>query len=179
MSLPNNWLGSLPGWAPDFLPYATSAGRVLLAYADKEKAEKYFNEVTLEALTEKTVTTKKEMKSILNKVRKNRYSSTDGQLDFGVVSVAVPIFNEDNTIIASISCSTASARCSEQEMIEQIVPELQEAASDIEFELRRCPILAHSIMEWKPGASFKSQEKIQTIVASRDQEAIIFLTCNL
>jgi len=97
-------------------------------------------------LTEKTVTTKKEMKSILNKVRKNRYSSTDGQLDFGVVSVAVPVFNEDNNIIASISCSTASARCSEQEMIDQIVPELQEAARDIEFELRRCPMLAHSIM---------------------------------
>jgi len=134
------------GMGTRFPAYATSAGRVLLAYADKEKAEKYFNEVTLEALTEKTVTTKKEMKSILNKVRKNRYSSTDGQLDFGVVSVAVPIFNEDNTIIASISCSTASARCSEQEMIEQIVPELQEAARDIEFELRRCPMLAHSIM---------------------------------
>lgn len=129
-----------------FPAYATSAGRVLLAYAEKEIQDDYFNKVVLEALTEKTVTTKKEMKSILNNTKKNRYSSTEGELDFGVVSVAVPVFNEENRIIASISCSTASARSSEQEMIEDIVPQLQEAARDIEFELRRCPMLAHSIM---------------------------------
>ena len=63
-----------------------------------------------------------------------------------VVSVAVPVFNEENKVIASVSCSTASARLSEQEMIEQIVPELRDAARDIEFQLRRSPMLAHSIM---------------------------------
>jgi hypothetical protein len=31
-------------------------------------------------------------------------------------------------------------------MIEQIVPELRDAARDIEFQLRRSPMLAHSIM---------------------------------
>jgi IclR family pca regulon transcriptional regulator len=129
-----------------FPAYATSAGRVLLAYGEKDKVDDYFNRVNLEPLTEKTVTSRKEFKGILNTVRKNHFSSIDGELDFGVVSVAVPIFNEENRIIASISCSTASARTSEQEMIETIVPELMEAARDIEFELRRCPMLAHSIM---------------------------------
>lgn len=129
-----------------FPAYATSAGRVILAYEEKERLDDYFNRVQLEPLTEKTVTSKKELKAILNNVRKLHYSSIDGELDFGVVSVAVPVFNEENKIIASISCSTASARSSEQEMIETIVPELMEAARDIEFELRRCPMLAHSIM---------------------------------
>jgi len=49
-------------------------------------------------------------------------------------------------VIASVSCSTASARSSEQEMIETIVPDLKEAAKEIEFQLRRTPMLAHSIM---------------------------------
>ncbi|MBT5483843.1 MAG: helix-turn-helix domain-containing protein [Gammaproteobacteria bacterium] len=129
-----------------FPAYATSAGRVLLAYADKGTVDDYFSKVHMEALTEKTVATKKEMKSILSNVKKNRYSSTEGELDFGVVSVAVPVFNEEQKIIASISCSTASARTTEQKMIEEIVPELQEAAREIEFELRRCPMLAHSII---------------------------------
>jgi len=129
-----------------FPAYATSAGRVLLAYADKGTVDDYFSKVHMEALTEKTVATKKEMKSILSNVKKNRYSSTEGELDFGVVSVAVPVFNEEQKIIASISCSTASARTTEQKMIEELVPELQEAAREIEFELRRCPMLAHSII---------------------------------
>lgn len=129
-----------------FPAYATSAGRVLPAYTDKCTVDDYFSKVHMEALTEKTVATKKEMKSILSNVKKNRYSSTEGELDFGVVSVAVPVFNEEQKIIASISCSTASARTTEQKMIEEIVPELQEAAREIEFELRRCPMLAHSII---------------------------------
>lgn len=129
-----------------FPAYATSAGRAILAFEEKERLDEYFSNLHLEALTEKTVSSKKELKSILNTVRKNRYAAIDGQLDFGVVSVAVPVFNEENKVIASISCSTASARSSEAEMIEKIVPELREAAREIEFELRRCPMLAHSIM---------------------------------
>ncbi len=129
-----------------FPAYATAAGRAILAFEEKAKLDAYLGEVHMEPLTEKTVTTKKEFKQVLNDVRKNMYAATDGQLDFGVVSVAVPVFNEENKVIASVSCSTASARLSEQEMIEQIVPELRDAARDIEFQLRRSPMLAHSII---------------------------------
>jgi len=129
-----------------FPAYATAAGRAILAFADKGIVDNYFAKVELEALTERTICTKKELKSLFSKIRKEGYASTDGQLDFGVVSVAVPVFNEENQVIASVSCSTASARSSEAEMIEKIVPELREAAKDIEFQLRRTPMLAHSIM---------------------------------
>lgn len=128
-----------------FPAYATAAGRAILAFEEKDVVDEYFRQVQLETLTEKTVSSKKELKSILNTVRKNRYAATDGQLDFGVVSVAVPVFNEENKVIASVSCSTASARTSEQGMVENIVPELMEAAKEIEFQLRRSPMLAHSI----------------------------------
>lgn len=129
-----------------FPAYATAAGRAILAFTDKGIVDNYFAMVELEALTERTICTKKELKSLFSKIRKEGYASTDGQLDFGVVSVAVPVFNEENQVIASVSCSTASARSSEAEMIEKIVPELREAAKDIEFQLRRTPMLAHSIM---------------------------------
>jgi len=129
-----------------FPAYATAAGRAILAFEEKGAVDEYFDTVEMGALTERTVTTKTELRQILGTVRKNRFSSTDGQLDFGVVSVGVPVFNEDNQVIASVSCSTASARSSEQEMIETIVPDLKEAAKEIEFQLRRTPMLAHSIM---------------------------------
>ena len=129
-----------------FPAYATSAGRAILAFEEKDEIEDYLRKVKLQPLTEKTVTSKKELKSILASVKKNRFSATDGELDFGVVSVGVPVFNEENRVIASISCSTASARLPQEEMIETVVPLLTEAAKDIEFELRRCPMLAHSII---------------------------------
>jgi IclR family pca regulon transcriptional regulator len=129
-----------------FPAYATAAGRVIMAYEEKRELNAYLKEVKLEPLAERTVSTVKELRQILASVRKNGYASTDGQLEYGVVSVAVPIFNEDNHVIASVSCSTASARSSEQEMIDKIVPELRIAAKEIEFELRRTPMLSHSIM---------------------------------
>ena len=33
-----------------------------------------------------------------------------GELDFGVVSVAVPVFSEDGRVLASIACSTSQVR---------------------------------------------------------------------
>ena len=129
-----------------FPAYATAAGRAILAFAEKDVLDEYFENVELDTLTERTITTKKELRQILAITRKNGFASTDGQLDFGLVSVGVPVFNEDNQVIASISCSTSSARASEQEMIDTIIPDLREAAKDIEFQLRRTPMLAHSIM---------------------------------
>ena len=129
-----------------FPAYATAAGRAIMAFEEKQKLDAYFNELKLELLTERTVSSTKALRQIFTSVRKNGFASTDGQLDFGVVSVAVPIFNEDNHVIASVSCSTASARTPEQEMIETIVPDLRVAAKEIEFELRRTPMLSHSIM---------------------------------
>jgi DNA-binding IclR family transcriptional regulator len=57
----------------------------------------------------------------------------------------VPLFSEDGTIVASLACSTSLARQSLESMVADVVPELRKAAQDIEYELRRCPLLVHSI----------------------------------
>ncbi len=128
-----------------FPAYATSAGRVLLAYQDKEKTKTFLQDMQLVALTDRTVTSKTRLKSLLQVVKKKGYAATQGELDFGVVSVAVPVFSEDGKIVAALACSTSQARQSLVAMVEEVVPPLQQAARDIEFELRRCPLLVHSI----------------------------------
>lgn len=128
-----------------FPAYATSAGRILLAALEKEKLQEYLNKVQLNPLTDRTVTSKIKLKNILQDVRKQGYAATQGELDFGVVSVAVPLHSEDGRVIASISCSTSLARQDLDGMISEIVPELRQAAREIEYELRRCPLLVHSV----------------------------------
>ena len=128
-----------------FPVYATSAGRVLMAFQEQEVQESYLQNASFEALTDKTVTTKKEFQDILQTVKKAGYASIDGELDIGVVSVSVPVFSDSDNIIAAISCSTASAKTTEEEMTKEILGDLLEAAKEIEFEIRRSPMLAHSI----------------------------------
>jgi IclR family pca regulon transcriptional regulator len=91
------------------------------------------------------VTSKSSLRTILTKVREERYASVEDELDYGVVSVAVPIFNSDNQVIAAVNCSTSTARTDKNEMIASRLPILREAARTIEIELRRYPMLAHSM----------------------------------
>lgn len=128
-----------------FPAYATSAGRVLLAHAEKEWVNDYLGRVVLNPLTDRTVTSRTALRAVLTEVRRQGYAATQGELDFGVVSVAVPVHSEEGRVIASLSCSTSLARQTLDELVREVVPQLQEAAREIEYELRRCPLLVHSI----------------------------------
>jgi len=128
-----------------FPAYATSAGRVLLADMEKEQLNQYLGSVELLPLTDRSVVSKPKLRSLLLDVKKQGYAATQGELDFGVVSVAVPLHADDGRVIASLSCSTSLARQNLDTMVRDIVPELLQAAREIEYELRRCPLLVHSI----------------------------------
>jgi DNA-binding IclR family transcriptional regulator len=59
--------------------------------------------------------------------------------------VAVPVLAPDGRILASLACSTSLARQKLDQLVVEVVPELEQAVRHIEFELRRCPLLVHSI----------------------------------
>lgn len=128
-----------------FPAYATSAGKVLLAYQEKDKLREYLDKLNPAKLTDATITSKSKLKSLLTDIRKQGYAATQGELDFGVVSVAVPVLSQDGKILASLACSTSLARQNLEQLVAEVVPALQQAVRDIEFELRRCPLLVHSI----------------------------------
>lgn len=128
-----------------FPAYPTSLGRVLLAFQPKDRIDDYFANVELKKLTSQTVTAQSRLRRILRDVRTNAYASIQDELDYGIVSVAVPILAPDGTILAAINCSTATTRITEEEMVKSRLPQLRRAASKIETELARYPILMHSI----------------------------------
>lgn len=128
-----------------FPAYATSAGRVLLAWQDKERTRQYLENARLLPLTDRTIISRSQLKHLLQDVKKQGFAATQGELDFGVVSVAVPVFSQDGRVLASISCSTSQVRQNLETLVQEVKPLLLQAARDIEFELRRCPLLVHSI----------------------------------
>ncbi len=128
-----------------FPAYATSLGRVLLAHQDDAVLEDLLGAMRPEKFTDKTVTSIPTLRRILRKVRSQGYASIQDELDYGIVSVAVPVRIDDGTVVAAINCSTATTRVKESEMVETRLPTLRQAAAKIEAELRRYPVLVHSI----------------------------------
>jgi len=128
-----------------FPAYPTSLGRVLLAYQPAHLLDAYFRKTRFIALTDKTETSRSALRRILATVREERYASVQDELDYGIVSVAVPVFDASGEILAAINCSTSTARTAKKDMIETRLPLLRQAAQNIEIELRRYPMLAHSL----------------------------------
>lgn len=128
-----------------FPVYATSMGRVLMAFQDKDERENYLKRVKLIAFTDKTVTSVAKLRAIFNKVRKDGFATIQDELDYGIVSISVPILNECNQVIAAINCSTSTARVTKDKMVKSRLPKLIKVAKNIEMEIRRYPILSHSV----------------------------------
>jgi len=141
----NRMIRLVAGFGTRFPAYPTSLGRVLLAHQSDEHIEKYLAEVKTEKLTNKTVTSISALRKILHKCKREGYASIQDELDYGIVSVAVPVFGTDGRILAAINCSTATTRVNQEEMVSTRLPKLLSAAKSIEIELRRYPILVHSI----------------------------------
>ena len=125
--------------------YATSLGKVLLAWQDDAAFDALLKDAELTRLTEHTITSKSELKKHLREARANGFASAQDELDYGIVSVAVPVFDADRQIAAAINCSTSTTRISRDELVKTRLPLLQNAAREIEEALRRWPFLSHAL----------------------------------
>jgi IclR family pca regulon transcriptional regulator len=128
-----------------FPAYATSLGRAMLAFESEAVREHYINTCTLVPFTEHTVTSKQDFRRVLAEVRKQGYAATQDELDYGLVSLAVPILDESGRSLAAINCSTSTSRAKKEELVRTRLPVLQNAARHIELALRRQPYLLRSV----------------------------------
>ncbi len=125
--------------------HATSLGKVLLAFQDEALIAAYFDRAELTRFTERTVTTRAALEQRLSSTRTTGYDSALDELDYGLVSVAVPVLDADRRIVAAINCSTSTTRISQDELVRTRLPMLREAAVEIGHALQRWPALIHSL----------------------------------
>jgi len=129
-----------------FPAYATSLGRILVATLPEEQMAQYLRDVTLERFTDRTLVDRERLAQVLKQARENGYASIRDELDYGIVSVAVPVRAASGDVVAAINCSTATSRVEPGEMLETRLPVLRSAARAIEIELQRYPVLVNSIL---------------------------------
>ncbi|WP_218776024.1 IclR family transcriptional regulator C-terminal domain-containing protein [Sphingomonas sp. TZW2008] len=111
--------------------YAVSTGRVLLAGESDAALERYFARLTLEKHTTNTVRTIKQLRAVIEETRELGYSLVDEELEVGVRSLSVPIYDAAGHVIAALNACCPSMRFPVEDMREKLVPELRAAAKSI------------------------------------------------
>jgi IclR family pca regulon transcriptional regulator len=124
-----------------FAFHATSLGKAVAAFLPEEERAALLAQAPFARFTERTVTDGAAMAERLALVASRGYDSALDELDYGIVSVAVPVMGRDKRVIASINCSTSTTRISQDELVRTRLPLLREAAGEIEAALRRWPTL--------------------------------------
>ena len=128
-----------------FPAYATSLGRAILAFEDPEVRGRYVDTCNLTAFTEHTVASRGELQQLLAQVRRDGYSAVKDELDYGLISIAVPILDDGGRAMAAINCSTSTSRVGLDELARTRLPILHSAARHIETAIRRQPFLLRSV----------------------------------
>ena len=115
----------------------TATGRVLLAAQPKETWAGMIQNVPLNKMTDRTVTDRVEFRRILEDVRAKGWCLVDQELEIGLISIAVPIYNSIGALVGAINVGIPSVRMTTGGMIELILPKLQETVANISRALKR------------------------------------------
>lgn len=127
-----------------FPAHATSTGRVLLAGLTTDRLRHYFATADLVALTEHTVTEQAKLKRLIEDCRRTGYSAVEDELAYGVVALAVPVFDHAHRVVAALNTSSHSRRISKVKLVRERCAMLQKVSAQISAELASIPGLSLS-----------------------------------
>jgi IclR family pca regulon transcriptional regulator len=124
--------------------YPTSMGRVLLAGLSPEHLVRYLERAKLVPLTDRTVTDPVKLTRLVGECRADGYAAVEDELAYGVVAVAVPVFDHAGTVVAALNSSGHSKRISKAKLVRERLKMLQDVSRRISVELRGVSALSLS-----------------------------------
>ncbi|WP_409300839.1 IclR family transcriptional regulator domain-containing protein [Peribacillus sp. SCS-155] len=121
--------------------YATSLGKALVAWLPEEDRRDIWSSAKIEALTDKTIIDFQEFEAHLSTCRQLGYADGNDELEIGLRSIAVPIFNWKGKPIAAMNISTNNMRSSEEKIKNTYLPALIEGAMELNKQVKVHKIL--------------------------------------
>lgn len=113
--------------------HATSLGKILLAFSNqdyKKSITQINNTNKLDTYTDNTITNPEKLVQELKKIEKQKYAIDNQEFEIGLICVGVPVFNQKNEIIASLSAAGPANRFKIKELT-NYVKILQAGATEI------------------------------------------------
>jgi IclR family pca regulon transcriptional regulator len=120
-----------------FPAHCTANGRVLLAAQPDEMWPGMIQNIPLTRMTDRTVTDRAEFRRVLEQVRAQGWSLVDQEMETGLMSIAVPLRNAAGGLVGAINVGAPTVRMTPQDMVDYVLPRLQETAENIGAALKR------------------------------------------
>lgn len=117
--------------------YCTSMGRILLSALDDATLREYLLNVDLQPKTSKTLTNREELAQCLEQVRQQGWCIVDQELEQGLRSIAVPVYDASGQVLAALNVSTHAGRVSRSELEQRFLPIMLAASRDLSSQLFR------------------------------------------
>lgn len=112
--------------------HVTSMGRVLLAALAGPALDAFIASIEpLQRYTPQSVVETQALRDALARVREQGYSIVDQELESGLRSIAVPIVDATQAVVAALNIGTHVSRMSEAQLLEEVLPSLRATAHDI------------------------------------------------
>jgi DNA-binding IclR family transcriptional regulator len=103
------------------LPLHTGAApKILLAFMPEEQRERTIDEMELPSFTPNTINNKIILRKTLARIRQQGYAVDEQDFEIGAYAFGAPVFDHEGTIVAGISITTPTARCSPERREELI-----------------------------------------------------------
>ena len=109
----------------------SAAGRVILAHQEPESLDTYISNIRLKRYTPNTITTRASLRKELQQVKQQGYARVDGELELGLYTLAVPIFNAEDIPVAAVTFGGNVARINDQNIAKKFLPEIFSVAESI------------------------------------------------
>ncbi|MGU3576624.1 IclR family transcriptional regulator [Brucellaceae bacterium C25G] len=116
--------------------YCSSMGRVLLAGLNDQQAQELLEHTDRKALTLNTKTSIEKLMPELLSVRAQGYSVNDQELELGLRSIAIPIFNHRGAVVAALNVGAPVAHVEVADMIERFLPAMLIVQTELRSLLR-------------------------------------------
>ncbi len=115
--------------------YCTSMGRILLAALDDTSLGEDLDHAELVAKTSRTIHTPDALLECLQQVRQQGWCIVDQELEQGLRSIAVPVYDASGQVVAALNVSTHAGRVSRAELEQRFLPGLLSASRDLSAQL--------------------------------------------
>ncbi|RKG37779.1 IclR family transcriptional regulator PcaU [Acinetobacter rongchengensis] len=111
--------------------HATSAGKILLAHLNISEQIQWLEKYPLKRLTKFSCTDNATFLTILEGIKEQDWCYSSEEHELGVHALAVPIYGPKGNVVAALNIVSPTTRISKENLIEQILPLLQQTASEL------------------------------------------------
>lgn len=116
--------------------YATSGGKVILAFLPQDMQEEYLKRAVLTPVTHKTIRSVADLRAQLQTIRREKLAYSFEEFTEGIIGMASPILDDHGAVLGSINVAMPAVRYSSAAR-DRTAAMLERAAETVSRQLRR------------------------------------------